>query len=129
MLKLSGFNPAIKAWYRAIKIGSWRSNGKLRRVGREDRRGHFRARQQLPEIGRDKIGFRFFLQQRKPFRLQIGDPDEVHHRMARGNLAAKQADAARAYDCEADALWIFSGHFLNGSVTGALLSAERSAAM
>ena len=57
--------------------------------------------------------------------LQVADPDEVDHRVARGDLAAEQAYAARADDREADALRGFS----HGRSTAALRSAERSAAM
>ena len=72
-----------------------------------------------------EIGARLLLDELEPVLLEVREPDEVHHRMARGDLAAKQAYAARADDREADALGVLS----HGSSTAALRSAERSAAM
>jgi len=55
---------------------------------------------------------------------EVRQPDEIDHRVARGDLAAEQAYAARADDREADPLRGFS----HGSSTAALRSADKSAA-
>ena len=94
-------------------------------VGGDDRRRDLGALEELAEIGGGIVGLRLRLDQLEPLLLAIADPDEVDHRVARGDLAAEQAYAARADDREADALRGFS----HGRSTALLRSAERSAAM
>jgi len=94
-------------------------------VGGDDRRGDFRPFQQFPEIRGRVVRLRLLLDELEPLLLEVADPDEVDHRVARGDFAAEQAYAARADDCEADPLRGFS----QGMSTAALRSADRSAAI
>ena len=65
---------------------------------------YFGSVQKFPEIPGYKIGIALVLQEVKAVLLKIRDPDEIHHRVASGDLAAEQADAARPDDREADSL-------------------------
>src|SRR3990170_2785661 len=94
-------------------------------VGGDDRRRNFRPFQELPEVGGRIVRLGLRRDELEPVLLAVADPDEVDHRVARGDFAAEQAYAARADDREADALRGFS----HGRSTAALRSAERSAAM
>src|SRR5580704_7209001 len=75
-------------------------------VGGDDRRGHFRARQQLAMIGGDKIGADARGNIAAAIVIELGNADPFHRRMARRHLAAEQADAPRADDGETDALGV-----------------------
>ena len=80
-------------------------------VGGDDHRRDFGPREQLAVIVGDEIGADLFRDELRAIRLDLREADEVDLRMARGDLAAEQADAARADDREADALGILLRHF------------------
>ena len=66
--------------------------------------GHLGALQELAEIAGDEIRLAFVADELRTLGLEVGDADEVDLRVARGDFAAEQADAAGADDGEADSL-------------------------
>src|SRR6185295_7365812 len=97
-------------------------------VGGNNCRRQFLSFEQRMKIFGDEIGVHLRRDEITPVLSKVANADEIHQRMARGDLAAKESDPSRADYREADALRIFLGHG-SGSVTGALLSADWSAAM
>ena len=108
----------------------------------DDRRRHFRPREQLAVIGGHEIGADLLRNELGAIRLDLGESDEVDLGMPRCDLSAKQSDSAGADDGNTDALRILfhrlctpyatARTFLasaSGIDTGWLVSAERSAAM
>ena len=105
-------------------------------VGRNDRRVHFGPGEQLAVVGGDEVGPDLGGDELRALGLDLGQADEVDLRMARRDLAAEQADAARADDGEADAFGVLlhatARTDFDGAIptdTASLRSAERSAAM
>ena len=70
----------------------------------DDRRRHLRPREQLAIVGGAEIGARLVGDELEPVALEIGDTDPVDLRVARGHLAAEEADATGADDGKPDAL-------------------------
>src|SRR5262249_32614755 len=111
-------------------------------VARDDRTGHFRPLEQLAVILRDEIGADFLGDEEPAVVILLRNPDPLHRRVARRDLAAKQADPAGADDGEPERLCLLS-HALasaisttaesasleSGRSTGWLRSADRSAAV
>ena len=107
-------------------------------VGRDDRRGDFGSREQLPIVGRDEIGANLRGDLLRTVRLDLRQSDEVDLRVSRGDFSADQSDPAAADDGQPDTLGVFLRHQAtartffasdSGSATGSLLSADKSAAM
>jgi hypothetical protein len=111
-------------------------------VGGDDGAGDFRTPQQLPMVLRDEIGAYLLRDIKAAIVILLRDADPLYGRMARRDLAAKQPDPAGTYDGKPDAFRLRShalapaisataesDSFDNGRSTGALRSAERSAAV
>jgi hypothetical protein len=101
------------------------------------------AREELAVIRGDEISAAFLANDLAALRIDFRDADPVDGRMASGQFTADEADAAGTDDRKTDALCLFPGHSGypyraaaatardsgNGSDTGSLRSADRSAAM
>jgi hypothetical protein len=116
-------------------------------VGGDDRAGDFRPRQQLAVTGGDEIGADAGCDVAAAIVIELGDADPFDRGMARRHFAAEQADAAGADNGKPDALGAFLHTFnparflalssampeivslVSGRSTGALRSADRSAAL
>src|SRR5215469_13573466 len=116
-------------------------------VGGDDRRRHFRSRQQRAVIGGDEVGADPRGDIAAAIMIELGNPDPLHRGMARRDLAAKQPDAAGADDGKPDAFGVLLHtlrparlrclssaipeivSLLSGKSIGSLRSADRSAAL
>ncbi len=111
-------------------------------VGGDDDAGHLRPLEQLAVVLRHEVGADLLGDIEAAVVVLLRDPDPLHRRMARRDLAAKQADPAGANDGKADVCGLpphrfaptisaicDSDWFESGRSTGALISAERSAAV
>ena len=111
-------------------------------VGGDDDAGDLRPLEQLAVVLRDEVGADLLRDVEAAIVVLLGDADPFHGGMARRHLAAEQADPAGADDGKPDLLRLKphrlaptisatceSDSFDNGRSTGALRSAERSAAV
>src|SRR4029450_5316535 len=69
----------------------------------DDRGGNFFSLQQLLEVPGDEVRPSLLLEQREALLLEVRHADEVHHRMARGDLAAEKPYPPGPDNGEADA--------------------------
>ena len=79
-------------------------------VGRDDRAGRLRSRQQLAVIGGDEVGADPGSDRFAAVVVALSDADPLHRWVPRRDLAAKQPDPARPDDGEPDAAGTASFH-------------------